>query len=209
MTIDIDTALADGSRSPSSVFSEIDSLIDLGTVVDLGTIKKNYNAMTGVIADKKNVYGKFKEPVPARISILDMNTAEYVVTSTKFLLTGVRREKREKFQILRGFGEEWLLSVFGKDVAIYGITGTLINLHSDKASSDDGKGADWVRDFDELYDIFMRAYILVQKKYQVVLHYSNRLIRGYVIGKVENDNSENQTFVNFSMNILVRKDKMY
>ena len=209
MTLDINTDLAAGTKDPSEVFSDIDANLDAFTLSELSTLgTRNYNALTGSIPDKKKVFGKLKKPKPARLSVINMKTGKYEVTSTKFILTAVRRDKREKFQATTGFGEEFLFSVFGKEISIYSISGTLMNLSSDGVT-EDGHGMDWVRDMDEFYDLYLRAYKLVKENRQAVLHYSNRIIRGYIIGKIESDDSNSESYVNFNMSMVVRKDKMY
>lgn len=149
---------------------------------------------------KKDIFGAMKEPIAARFSIVNLNDLKtHVASSNKFILTSVRRETKEKFQVLYGFDEEWMLSVFGQDVPMYSISGILMNLSGEQ---------DWVGAFHLFYNKFMRASKLVRKNRQVALIYSNRIIRGYPISKIETDNSENETYVQFNINMLVKYDSV-
>jgi len=201
-SIDIDVELSRGSKSPEAVFAEMNALIDaaLTPTADISTAGKNYNGLRSDSKVIKNVFGNLKEPVAARLSVIDMATSEYIVTSTRFILTAVNISSSEKFQVTYSFDEEWLFSVFGKEVPIYDISGILINFKSPH---------DWTKDFKELYENYMRAYVLVKNKWMAVLHYSNRWIRGYPIFYSNMASSETETFAPFSMRMVVRKDKMY
>ena len=199
---DMDAALAAGTKPPEAVFSEMETLMEanLTAAADLSTVKLDFNGLRQGSKTYKDVFGRLKEPVAARFSVMDLNTAEYIVTSTKFLLSSVQPSSREKVQAIRGFGEEYFFNAFGKDVPIYTISGVLINFRS---------AHDWVRDFKDLYENYLRAYVLVREKWMAVLHYSNRWIRGYPISFNESETSEAETYVPFNMQMVVRKDKMY
>lgn len=196
---DVDTQLAAGTKPPEEVFAEINAKVEanISPAADFSTVKINFNGLKEGSKTHKDVFGRLKEPVAARFSVIDLNTAEYVVTSTKFLLSSVQPSNREKIQAIRGFGEECFFNAFGKDVPIYTISGVLINFRGVH---------DWVKDFRDLYDNYLRAYVLVKEKWMAVLHYSNRWIRGYPISFNESETSEAETYVPFNMQM---KEKMY
>ena len=200
--LDFDQDMANGTKSVEDIEASIDTstLESIGEQVDAGGFADVYSdALENGSRYKKQIFGFMKEPRPAKFVVVDMNSKIPVVASNKFLLTGVRRETREKFQVLHSFDERWMLSTFGKDVPVYSLSGVLINLKDDQ---------DWVRDFHYFYENWLRASQLVKSKQQAVLYYSNRMIRGYPIGKIEMDDSSSETSVAFNMNMLVRKDKI-
>lgn len=131
---DMDTELAAGTKTPEAVFADMDTMVEasFSPAADLSTVR-DYDKFNGLRPGSKvykNVFGKLKEPVAARFSVMDLNTSEYIVTSTKFLLSGVQPSSKEKIQAIRGFGEEYFFNAFGKDVPIYMISGVLINFRS-------------------------------------------------------------------------------
>lgn len=194
--------MGNGTEPASTSEETVEKVVlsQLDANVEIGVDPKNQYIGTkpGYIA-KKDTWGGMKEPVAAKFKIRNMISGNIIALSSKFLLTSVRRETREKFQVLYGFDEKWMLSSFGKDVPMYNITGILINLGGDK---------DWVASFHAFYETFMRASALVKGKNQVQLHYSNRMIRGYPVAKSELDDSTNETFVQFNISMLVRQDKI-
>lgn len=200
--LDYNNNMGNGTESAETSEATVEEAVlsQLDANVEIGVETKNQYIGTkpGFVA-KKDTWGKMKEPVAAKFKIRNMISNEFVAFSSKFLLTSVRRETKEKFQVLYGFDEQWMLSSFGKDVPVYTITGILINLRGDK---------DWVANFHAFYDTFMRASVLAKAKNQVQLHYSNRMIRGYPVAKTEVDDSTNETFVQFSISMLVRQDKI-
>ena len=201
-SIDIDKSLGAGTKSPAAVFSELENLVEANTSpsADLTTAGINMNGLRTDSKIIKDVFGSFKEPVAARFSVINIATSEYIITSTKFILNLVNTVDVEKFQATKSFDEEWLFSVFGKEVSTYDIQGTLINFKGEH---------DWVKDFKYLYDNYMRAYKLVQNKWMAVLHYSNRWIRGYPVFYSTTSSSQTETHVPFQMRMVVRKDKMF
>lgn len=189
----------DGTITPLNVQDDITdaTIINIGQIVDAGSPPFADSRETGSTY-RKDVYGIMKEPVAAKFVIIDMRTKNLVAVSNKFLLTGVHRETREKFQILYGFDEQWMLSVFGEDVPVYTLSGVLLNLKDDK---------DWVRSFHSFYQEELRASVLVRRNRQAVLYYSNRMLRGYPIGRIETDDSNEETSVRFTLSMLIRKDR--
>jgi hypothetical protein len=202
MSVGFNVGMGNGTESASESEAKVENAVlsELDAQIEPGVDPRNYyNAVKPGWDAKKDIWGGMKEPTAAKFKIRNMITNEIVAVSNKFLLTGVNRETREKFQILYGFDEQWMLSSFGKDVPMFGIVGVLINLKGDK---------DWVRDFHLFYETYMRDSVLVKNKRQVELHYSNRMIRGYPVAKTEYDDSANETFVQFNMSMLVRQDKV-
>ena len=200
MSLDMNAELLNGDKTPAQVFSDIASAVDTNLLEANSTdTPKNYNALTLGDQVRKDVNGSFKTPRAAELGVIDMATGKYIAKTTKFILTGVSRPKIEKYQVTHGFDEEWLMTVFGKDISLYTISGVLINGNGEK---------DWVHDFDEIYDSYLRASVCVDRGWQVYIKYSNRIIRGYIVGKMEADDSEAEAYINFSANFLVRKDTM-
>lgn len=198
--MDINTDLLNGDFTPAQVFSditgEVRKALEASSPND-DTIK-NFNAIIEGL-NIKDIHGTMKTPRPAELGVINMATGKYVAKTTKFILTGVARSKREKFQVTHGFDEEWLMTVFGKDVSLYRLSGYLVNLGGEK---------DWPRYLDFVYDHYLRAAVCVDNGWQVYLKYSNRVLRGYVVGKSEEDISEHDSYLQFSLDYLIRKDSM-
>ncbi|MFA7709572.1 MAG: hypothetical protein WCY30_00535 [Candidatus Neomarinimicrobiota bacterium] len=200
--LDISKELISGKKSPGAIFSELESLVDAQMMATDEFAKDVINHIGLKDGDKiiKNVVGSLRDPVAARISVLDMKTSSYIITSTKFILTSINIANSEKVQATHSLDEEWLLSVFGKEIPVYTIGGVLMNY--------DGEG-NWIRYFKDLYENYLRAYILAKNKWMAVLHYSNRWIRGYFTNYTIDDRSEYGTYVPFTMMMIVRKDKAF
>jgi len=118
--LDINQELALGTKSPESVFADMNDLIDatLTPNADLSTVKVTFDGLRTGSKVIKDVFGQLKEPVAARLSVIDMVTSEYIVTSTRFILNSVNTASTEKFQVMHSFDEEWLFSVLGKGIAM-------------------------------------------------------------------------------------------
>lgn len=197
-----ESGFVDGSKAVEDVSADIDASVleIIGQQVNVGVLGSGYqNALKTGSRYRKEVFGVMKDPSPAKFVVINMDTNAPIVASNKFLLTSVRRVTAEKFQVLYGFDEKWMLSTFGADVPIYTLSGVLINLKGDQ---------DWVSDFHNFYENWLKASSLVRNNRQAVLYYSNRMIRGYPISKTEIDSSEAETSVAFTIDMLVRKDKV-
>jgi len=107
--LEVDSEIALGEKLPEAIFAEMDSLVEgnLTPAADFSTVQRNYNGLREGSKHIKNIFGAFKQPVAARFSVIDMNTSEYIVTSTKFILGAVQLATREKYQISYGFDERW------------------------------------------------------------------------------------------------------
>ncbi len=197
--IDVDAAEGDSVVFDRETAINDDVLLTLGAQIESSPPAVYDDSLVTGSRYKKQIFGVMKDPKPAKFAVLNMDTRAIIAASNQFLLTSVRRATREKFQMLYGFDERWMLSTFGADVPVYSITGLLINLKGDQ---------DWVRSFHLFYDKWLRASSLVRNKRQALLYYSNRMIRGYPISKEETDDSSTETSVIFNINMLVRKDKM-
>ena len=107
--LNVDNEIALGVKLPETIFAEMDSLVEsnLMLAADFSTVQRNYNGLRENSKHLKDTFGAFKQPVAARFSVINMNTSEYIVTSTRFILGAVQLVTREKYQVSYGFDERW------------------------------------------------------------------------------------------------------
>lgn len=202
--LDVEEQLSSGQQAPEAIFSEIADIVEAAVTTPVSTsdaLEKNYSGLVTGSRTKKDLFGTFKTPKAARISVLDLSEPgpRYIATSTQFLLTGVNRQRQEKWQAIYGFDEEFMFSSFGQDIPVYRISGGLLNMSGDKY--------DWTRNMHQYYEDYLRAKRLVQLKRVAVLHYSNRWVRGYPVRFTENETAQTDTYSTFSIDLVVRRDR--
>lgn len=192
--VEADAAAVGAASEAQETVKDIDPFIRFSSDLLL-----DYNALKTGSTYRKMILGTPKDPVPARISVLDLAADKYVATSTSFLLLTVQRDRREVVQMVRGFDEKFLITSFGRDIPVYNISGALLNLKGPQ---------DWVSMMNDFYENYLRASKLIEHNYQAVLHYSNRWMRGYMLSFSETDRSDNNLYLGFGMSMAIRRDRV-
>lgn len=88
----VEEEIALSIKLPETIFTEMDSLVEsnLQPTADLSTVQRNYNGLRKNSKHLKNTFVAFRKPVTSRFSVIEVNTSEYIVTSTEFVLEAVK-----------------------------------------------------------------------------------------------------------------------
>lgn len=200
--LDLSAEMQSGDAEPEAVAEEIEAAVEeeaaAATAPDRPAV--NYNAIDPSRPHRKLNYGVNKSPVAAefRIESLAKPSQPVVARSSKFFLGGVSYEKSENSNFSKGFDEDYLFTVFGKNPMQISITGLLLNLAGDQ---------DWVQAMNDFYDNYLRAYQLVQYNQIAVLIHSNRRISGYPIAFNASYDSGSEVTQPFNIGMIVRRDR--
>lgn len=126
---------------------------------------------------------------------------------SKFILTGVRENRSEKFQIFETFGAP-VIFFFDEKTKIYNITGVLAEGdHSTGWGLFEKDSESWAGEFRKYWESTLRGTKLVQNKQIAVLSYLDNIIHGYPVNLSVETDANNPFMVSFSFNMIITKHR--
>ncbi len=133
--------------------------------------------------------------VPSNSSVISINNP-YI----RFLISGVQSAYQETSMIQKNFTQGFTSYVFGQEPPLITFSGTLVHTYWDN----------WSELFLSLYENFLRASklaelsILNKIKYQVVLRYQGKVMKGSLMNFSKSSNSMMESAVQFSFGFLLK-----
>lgn len=119
---------------------------------------------------------------------------DFIPAYTKFILESVQESSQERSQIIETFGETWVF-LFGTRPLIYNFSGTLINT----------RNANWVQDFDFIYNNFLKGTRAVELKARTIISYGGRQVEGFLLSTSNQTVAATEEGVPFQMQMIVTK----
>lgn len=198
--MDLDPQLVAGEQSVETVTTTVEAeqaANETTTTVDVsGPV---YDGLVEGSRYRKQTWGDLKEPKAAAFRVQTLEgPPSTIALSTQFILTTVTEIRREKANIISGFDEEKLLSVFGGEAKMYQLQGVLMDLAGSQ---------DWTLNMKEFYEKYLRATQLVKTRRIAVLEYSNRWVSGYPLNFQNTNTSAEFGVTRFGMEMFVRRDR--
>ena len=157
----------------------------------------------------------FENELPATIFILpnisEGNTEKAIPQAfSKFILTSVQEDRREKFQIFETFGDPALF-FFDKKTPIYSFSGFLIDSeHKDQTrpgAPPDDKGS-WANEFRQLWETEIRGTKLIESNKIAAIAFKKSIIYGYPVNLSIQTDARQPFMAAFSFNMVVKKHKL-
>jgi hypothetical protein len=120
------------------------------------------------------------------------NTTDIISMYSRFILQGVSEAEQEKYQVVETFTSYYIF-FFGKRPPIYRYSGTLLSDPNYR----------WNNDFKYVYENFFRGTSATEFSAEVIMSYDGRVITGFPVSLVMNQEAANDKGMPFTMDLLV------
>ena len=121
---------------------------------------------------------------------------DLIAPYSKFIINGVQEAHIERSQIVETFGDFYVF-FYGERPPVYNFTGTLINT----------RNANWVTDWNFMYDNFLRGTKCVEQKARAIVTYGGRQIDGLMLDTSNTTVAATEGGVSFQFRMVVTSRK--
>lgn len=150
-----------------------------------------------------------KEAREAHFQVITAGGDKKVVSENpeyRFIITQAQLPQKEKFQIMRTFGDDPdFLSTFGEDAKVWTFSGMLRNERRAKKAASKGDG-DWVNAIQQRYNDEYRASLLARRRQMVRLAMADVVIEGYMLDlQIQKNSKMDDMMASFNFRMLIRE----
>lgn len=141
-------------------------------------------------------------------SVPNLDFGKYMSQKTKgtyygvfnnFAVTSVSEAREELVRINLNFGGNWNAFFFGENPRVFTVQGLLL----------DSPEYPYYQEFLAAYDTYLSGRKAIANKMEVVMTYDGRIISGYLLKLVNENNAEQYNLKSFSFTILVKHDNWF
>lgn len=171
-------------------------------------LSQAYSVVLSVKKQKPSIEGfNFDKQTPASLIVYSPEPS-LLIAYEKFILTEVRENRREKFQIFETFDLPSIF-FFNERTKMYSFSGYLVDgEHQERRGSKVTDAREWTTQFKKLWDSKLRGTVLAKNGHIAILNFNNNLIYGYPVN-LTLGNSANAPFIaSFSFDMIVVDHKL-